>query len=235
MGWGRGTRGTRVRRSAVLLRRKQGLNPLSMSYLIPYLEHVAQCFGRGATFFTGDGGDKVLPDLRSMADIADADHAARELLRRHQIMPLEHVAALTGISQAEIFITLRDRLDAYPEERWIDRCVHFEIFERAFKWLFEGEDRNRGFLWSTTPFYAAPFFAAAMRYGSRHKAHRALYREFLLAISPAAAAVEYAGVGAPIDSDGFRIAAKAASLLAERCACSRRPCRCARFPTAPQG
>lgn len=199
-----------------LLRRKQGLNPLSMSYLCPYLEHVAQRFGRGIVFFTGDGGDKVLPDLRPAADPGDANGAARALLRRHQIMPLEHVTALTGISRADMVLELQDRLEGYPEREWIDRCVHFEIFERAFKWLFEGEDRNRGFVWSTAPFYAAPFFLAAMRCGSRHKAHRALYRDFLLDLSPAAAAIEYAGIGAPIDSAAFRVAAKAASLLAER-------------------
>src|SRR5262249_41166088 len=115
----------------------------------------------------------------------------------------------------DIVNELRDRLTAYPEEQWADRYVHFEIFERAFKWLFEGEDRNRGFFWSTAPFYATPFFLAAMRCGDRHKAHRALYRDFLLEISPAAAEVEYAGIGAPIDSDAFRVASKAAALLAE--------------------
>lgn len=201
-----------------LLRRKQGLNPLSMSYLCPYLEHVAQRFGRGIVFFTGDGGDKVLPDLRPRADPGDADGAAGALLRRHQIMPLEYVSALTGISGIDLVLELRDRLNGYPEQRWLDRYVHFEIFERGFKWLFEGEDRNRSFVWSTAPFYATPFFVAAMRYGSRHKAYRALYREFLLDLSPAAAAIEYAGVGAPIDSSAFRIAAKAAALLAERAA-----------------
>src|SRR6185295_17601737 len=132
-------------------------------------------FGRGIVFFTGDGGDKVLPDLRSRVDPGDADGAAEALLRRHQIMPLEPVTAMTGISRVDIVLELRDRLNSYPEQQWIDRCVHFEIFERAFKWLFEGEDRNRGFVWSTAPFYAAPFFVAAMRYGSRHKAYRALY------------------------------------------------------------
>jgi asparagine synthase (glutamine-hydrolysing) len=201
-----------------LLRRKQGLNPLSMAYLCPYLEQVAQRFGRGIVFFTGDGGDKVLPDLRPRADPDDADGAAAALLRHHQIMPMEHVTALTSVSEVDVILDLRDRLHGYPEQQWVDRCVHFEIFERAFKWLFEGEDRNRGYVWSTAPFYAMPFFVAAMRYGRRHKAYRALYRDFLLALSPAAAAIEYAGVGAPIDSTAFRVAAKAAALLAERAA-----------------
>jgi len=163
---------------------------------------------------TGDGGDKVLPNLRPTA-VADADGAVRQLLRCHRIVPLEQVSALTGVGEVDIVLELRDRLAAYPEECWADRHVHFEICERAFKWLFEGEDRNRGFFWSTTPFYAPPFFRAAMRCGDHHKDYRGLYRDFLLELSPAAAAVEYAGVGAPIDSAAFRIAVKAAALLAD--------------------
>jgi len=198
-----------------LLRRKQGLNPLSMSYLVPYLEGVAQRFGRGIVLFTGDGGDKLMPNLRPTVVMTDADGAAAEVLRVHRIVPLEQASALTRVGAADIVNELRDRLAAYPEELWPDRYVHFEIFERAFKWLFEGEDRNRSFFWSTTPFYATPFFLAAMRCSERHKAHRTLYRDFLLEISPAAAGVEYAGLGTAIDSTAFRVAAKAASVLAE--------------------
>jgi asparagine synthase (glutamine-hydrolysing) len=204
-----------------LLRHKGGLNPLSMAYLLPYLAQLARRFGSHIVFFTGDGGDKVLPDLRPAAPAADADEAAAALLRSHALLPLDQVGALTGVRCADIVAELCDRLNAYPEAGWADRHVHFEICERAFKWLFEGEDRNRGFFWSTAPFYAAPFFLAAMQGDRGHKAHRALYRHFLLELSPAAAAVEYAGVDAPIDSAAFRTAAKAVALLAE--AMHRRP------------
>lgn len=203
-----------------LLRLKSGFNPLSMAYLVPYLERVQAELGGDVVFFTGDGGDKVLPDLRGDAAL-DADGAVAAVVRAHALLTPGEIAALTGVGRADLLGALRQRIASHPEEEWPDRRAHFEVFERAFKWLFEGEDRNRTFFWSTTPFYAAPFFRAAMRCPPAHKAHRGLYRDFLLALSPAAAAVEYAGLGAAIDSDAFRIAAKAASVLARHA--GRRP------------
>jgi asparagine synthase (glutamine-hydrolysing) len=197
-----------------LLRLKSGLNPLSMAHLIPYLEEVQRIFGAGISFLTGDGGDKLLPDLRADASVVDAERTATELLQAHQVFSPREVEAITGVVGAEVLAELRRRLDSYPEERWPDRRVHFEILERAYKWLFEGEDRNRSYFWSTTPFYSTPFFLAAAGCAGEHKAHRVLQRDFLLEISPAAASVEYAGVGAAMTSPAFRVAAKAASLLA---------------------
>jgi asparagine synthase (glutamine-hydrolysing) len=48
------------------------------------------------------------------------------------------------------------------------------------------------------------------------KSQFGLYREFLQALSPAAAAVEYAGMGGSVASEKFRVASKALALLGER-------------------
>jgi asparagine synthase (glutamine-hydrolysing) len=58
------------------------------------------------------------------------------------------------------------------------------LFERGFKWLFEGEDRNRQFFWSVSPFYGREPFRLAMDCPSRLKARYALYRRFMESLSP---------------------------------------------------
>jgi asparagine synthase (glutamine-hydrolysing) len=94
--------------------------------------------------------------------------------------------------------------------------VHFVVCERALKWQSEGEDRNRCYFWSTTPFSGTHFFNYAMGCPDEQKSQFGLYREFLQALSPAAAAVEYAGRGGSVTSDKFRVASKALALLGER-------------------
>jgi asparagine synthase (glutamine-hydrolysing) len=126
------------------------------------------------------------------------------------------VSALTGLESEGIIYELRRHIASYPEEDVRQKYVHFMIYERAFKWLFEGEDRNRFYFWSTTPFTGIRFFDAAMRCPDEQKSYHRLYREFLLGLCPAATAIESVGIGAPITSDKFRMARKALALLGER-------------------
>jgi asparagine synthase (glutamine-hydrolysing) len=88
--------------------------------------------------------------------------------------------------------------------------------ERAFRWHSEAEDRNRCYFWDSTPFYSPDFFTATMRCPAELKADYELYREFFRQLSPEAAAIEHAGIGAPITSDAFRKSTRAVSLLRER-------------------
>lgn len=83
--------------------------------------------------------------------------------------------------------------------------MHFLIYERGFKWLFEGEDRNRFYFWSVTPFYSIPFFNYAMNCSDNNKSHYALYREFLLKLSPSASMIDNARYRCPITSNKFKI------------------------------
>jgi len=73
--------------------------------------------------------------------------------------------------------------------------VHFLVFERGFKWLFEGEDRNRHFFWSTAPFYGRQVFTRAMRCPANLKANYLVYRLFMEALGPSLVDVESTTVG----------------------------------------
>lgn len=199
-----------------LLRLKNGMNSLGMSFLLPYLEQVREAYGPKLVFITGDSGDKVLRDLTPWAKVEDLDGAVAYLVAQNAKFPLEVVVALTGVKESDMIGEIRDRLSSYPEEDWGRRYAHFMICERGWKWQSEGEDRNRCYFWSTTPFSGTRFFNSAMGCPDEQKSQFELYREFLQALSPAAAVVEYAGMGGSVASEKFRVTSKALALLGER-------------------
>ncbi len=167
-----------------LLRLKSGMNYLGMAFILPFFDLLASECGRDVAFFTGDGGDKIMPDHRPRTKVQSLDALVRYVLAKHGILPLATVASLTGASSVDIVAALEARLRGYPEERWEDRHVHFMLFERAFKWLFEGEDRNRQFFWSVSPFYGREPFRLAMRCSGDLKAGYGLYRRFMEVLNP---------------------------------------------------
>jgi asparagine synthase (glutamine-hydrolysing) len=187
-----------------LLRLKAGLNPLGMAFTVPFLRAVAERFGEGAVLVTGDGGDKALPDLRPATPLLTLDDLVAHVTGRAPLFALDTVSALTGVPASAILDDVRSRLASYPEARMSDRWLHFLVHERAMKWLFEGEDRNRAYLWSVAPFWALPFFTLAMRAPDDEKAHYELYLRFLQRLSPAAARVRNANWGLPAVSFGAR-------------------------------
>jgi len=178
-----------------LLQIKGGLNFLGMSFILPFLEKVQSIYGTEIRYLTGDGGDKVLRDLRPTRHLLTLEKSVNYLLEYNQVFSVTEAAALTGISEGELLEEIGREISAYPETEFDQKYIHFMIFERAFKWLFEGEDRNRYFFWSATPFYAIKFFNYAMGCSDTQKADFHLYQEFLLQLSPEVSAMENATWG----------------------------------------
>lgn len=172
-----------------LLRIKNGHNYLGMSLQIPYLHKVVETYGTKITFFTGDGGDKVFPDLRPVTDLKSIDALTEYIISNNKVFNLESVSALTGIRKDDIIAELKNYLLLYPESDFNQKYVHFIVYERGFKWLFEGEDRNRYYFWSVAPFWSVEFFNYAMNCLDKHKTWYKYYREFLLKLSPEATRV----------------------------------------------
>jgi asparagine synthase (glutamine-hydrolysing) len=88
-------------------------------------------------------------------------------------------AKLAGIEPDQLFESIRNRVAWYPESSYSGMYVHFMLAERTTNWLFEGEDRNRQFFWSCSPFYSTQFFKAAMNCPARLKKDHKLFRAFL--------------------------------------------------------
>jgi asparagine synthase (glutamine-hydrolysing) len=196
-----------------LLRIKNGMNPLYMSFLLAFLDQIRTSWGSKVVFVSGEIGDRLLPDRRPSVDFAGVAEVVGHLISQDPKFSLDMVSALTALEPADILAELRDHVSSYPEQDWIQKYVHFVTYERIFKWLTEGEDRNRCFFWSATPYSGYEFFDSAMRCPDEQKSYYGLYREFLLQLSPAAAAIEHAGTGEAVTSDRFKTVRKALTLL----------------------
>jgi len=109
---------------------------------------------------------------------------------------------MTHIERSQILSEIVNCVMAYPEKEWENRYMHFLHFDRCFKWQFEGEDKNRCYFWSLTPFYSIPFFNYVMNCPETTKKRFKLYREFLLRLSPEAMAIDNANWQFPITSKG---------------------------------
>jgi asparagine synthase (glutamine-hydrolysing) len=178
-----------------LLSIKDGMNPLGMSFIINFLRRLRADWGEGAGLFTGDGGDKVLPCLAPAWTPKTLEQVAHMLIADQQVWPLDRVAEISGVTIEAIVEELAATLRDYPETSLANKYVHFLVYERAHKYLFEGEDRNRAYLWPMSPFYAPPVFEYAMGCGQRKKRRYRLYRELLSRTLPQAGSVPNANWG----------------------------------------
>lgn len=187
-----------------LLHMKVGLNYLAMNYMVQYLDALRNEHGSRLNYITGDGGDKVLVDLRPTRSLKSLEDLVQYILSRHQGNSVQCVSRMTGLSVDEIICGICDHVDSYPEDGFDDKLVHFVIFERGRRWLFEGEDRNRNFFWHLAPFYGINFFRYAMNCSDEQKANHKLYKELLVNLSPEVANIPNNHWGFSITSKKYR-------------------------------
>ena len=185
-----------------LLSTKQGMNDLRLSFLLDFLDSVGE--GRGATYVTGDGGDKAFPDHTPPRSFEDVDDLVDYVVSSNRIFSPEEAAGVAGVSEEALLESVRARVESYPEGDLRARYVHFLIRERGMNWLFDGEDRNRYYHWTVSPFYSLPFFRYALNCPDGQKRGNELYRAFLAELEPAVLDVEYVNFGAPITSIEYR-------------------------------
>ncbi|MCR9172698.1 MAG: asparagine synthase-related protein [bacterium] len=155
-----------------LLQFKQGINYLSMSYVLPYYRMHAE---RGLTTITGDGGGKFFVDLSALKSIRSMKSLMRYIMRYNAFCSIETAAKLVGISAMELEENIMGHLDAYPFASYDDKYVYYLIREAGINWAFEGEDRNRQFVWSTTPFYNPSLIETCLSIPQSAKEYGSLY------------------------------------------------------------
>lgn len=179
-----------------LLVLKDGLNDMDNGSILPFMDKIVERWGRRATYLTGDGGNQLFGTTM------------------HYLVPSVLAGQITGVSQemAEGLMQLtpgtiraeHDKLlSSFPEKDPLRRATHFILCERNPRWLFEGEDRSRSFLWQTSPFFSRVFFREVMRIPAHRKEYHRLYREFQTRLSAACSRIPDANYGIPIASAWF--------------------------------
>ena len=157
-----------------LLNIKQGLNYLGMAFILPYLKYL-----EGKNVLTGDGGDKVFPYLGDHVNYESKHQLAEVLVQRHAIFSPDLLTKTLGFAKDELRQLIYTEIAAQDEDNLSNAAIRFVLKQRAFKAYFEGEDRNRFYCWSTSPFYDPDFFYFMMSLPKEMKLHGRLYPKFL--------------------------------------------------------
>ena len=171
-----------------------------MAFIIPFLERLAGEWGRATDYVTGDGGEQFIADLRPERLGRDAKGLTKAIVRDHGLLPSSTAERIMGLEEGALQHELEECVRGYPEEDPVQKAVHFKLYERGRKWLFEGEDRNRCFMWQFSPFYSLPMVRLAMEIPDHTKRDAALYIEFHKQLNPTLAHIPNANFGLAIDS-----------------------------------
>lgn len=170
---------------------KRGHNYLGVSFLLLWLEMLRES---GETrLITGDGGDKLLPSLLPETALLSERQFLNYLFARNAILAPGEAARLTGVTVGELEEWILTLVKRYPARDWNERYKQFLLAERGGRWLFEGEDRNRYFCESRTPFYDPEFYSLALEVPEAWKRSNLFYRQFLKLLHPELARIRTAG------------------------------------------
>jgi asparagine synthase (glutamine-hydrolysing) len=166
---------------------RDGLNDIAMAPVVAFLKRIQTERGARTLHFSGDGGNE-LTDRRCPWWVRTFDDFLGWCLEQH-FWPPRIAATLAGVAETELREEIAARLQSYPERGLRYRGVHFRIIDRAMRWLCEGEERNRSFVWHQSPFFGTRFFEMAMSVDPRQKQGDRLRAELLAALDSRLAAI----------------------------------------------
>ncbi|MCB2207888.1 MAG: hypothetical protein KQH67_06290 [Bacteroidetes bacterium] len=181
-----------------LINAKYGMNYLGMAFIIPFLKSMAQQYD---VMLTGDGGDKTLAYLFPEKHLFQKDLAS-QILQRNEVTSARVCSQIFNFDMAINEQEMRAHLNGYGYPSQDLNYKHFLIFERTKNWLFEGEDRNRQYIWSTSPYYHPGFFQMVHSIDERKKKNFKLYRLFTQLVHPELNKITNANWGFPIHQTG---------------------------------
>lgn len=216
---------------------KDGLNGVGIAYLMPFLREIVRRWTDRAVILTGDGGDKVFPDLRPLGRSRSLDEVAEAIVADASRLDAGLVERLFDLPSGTLLGDLRHRLDAYPEDDLAAKGIRFQLTERGRKYLFEGEDRTRGLAWAATPFYALSVFEASMAIPPAAKRDYRFYARVQRRLAPVLVELPHADFGLAIVSRRFYVRQAARRLVFRGLGSSTRPLlmRARGVGTAPSG
>ena len=167
------------------VRFKLGIQPSRLYFLYQYCEKIRDVYGENITFFTGDGGDKVFPDLTSGISFNDNQKLLNHILNEHCEFSPRQASLLVGVSEFDLRDQFRRAIERLPGNNSKLKYEQFILRGRMKRYIFEGEDRNRSFYWSTTPFLSKSFYSLMMSIDRELKADEGLYSLFIARLDPA--------------------------------------------------
>lgn len=159
---------------------KGGMNYVGMSFILDFLKKLGASY---SLMFSGDGGDKTLPALFPLVK-PQQNKLSGLILKSNSCASAKEIDYLVSFDVQDYEKEFRHYLKNLPGKDAQLKYKHYQLFERALHWLFEGEDRNRNYIWSTTPFYNPLFFKLAHSIPEKEKTNFRLFRKFIELVDP---------------------------------------------------
>lgn len=183
-----------------LLRMKNGLNSLSMSFILPFFENIKEEYGQGVVYYTGDMGLATMKNNSPFKRIKNVDELVDYIFEHNSLFSLRETVNLVKIKEDEIRDDIKGLLLTYPELTFSQKYVHFMIYGKAINWGFEGIDRNRYYFWTATPLLSNKVFSYSINCPDRQKGPHKMYKHFFINLFPEAAEIIYGDYMVPITS-----------------------------------
>jgi asparagine synthase (glutamine-hydrolysing) len=158
---------------------KLGIQPARFYYLFQYCKKVYELYGNRIVFWTGDGGDKVFPELTHGITFDQNQRLFNYIIKENYEFSIPEAAQLTGVSKKDLINQIWTTITSYPGKNSGDKLQYFYLSGRMKRYIFEGEDRNRNFFWSTNPFLSKQFFELIMKIHPSIKKDNHFYTKFI--------------------------------------------------------
>ncbi|MBA3986982.1 MAG: hypothetical protein H0X63_10515 [Flavobacteriales bacterium] len=164
----------------VLMKVKMSIQSARTYFLYKYCKEVKNIFGNEITFFTGDGGDKVFPDLTRGLTYVDDNSLLNLILNEHHEFSIQFAAKIIGVNEEALKNQIFAIIKNLNGETSGLKHEEFLLRGRMKRYIFEGEDRNRNYFWSTTPFLSKDFFTLMMSVENNVKNQKNFYSNFII-------------------------------------------------------
>lgn len=176
---------------------------MSTAVLLPFEEFLQTKYHHLNSGFSGDGGDKVLPCHLLPHKIMSESDFLKIILEKHSFTKCSPsvVSGITGVAVDDLLHGILAAVAEYPEKTWNGKYLRYVIYERGLKLMVEGPDKVRYYHWAHCPFYSLPFFKAALAVPQAEKRNNVFYRRFLTLLHPGVAAIPYANIKRPYNTN----------------------------------
>ncbi|HHS13945.1 MAG TPA: hypothetical protein ENN03_09295 [bacterium] len=173
---------------------KKGMCSFGMGFILSFFQSIRERYGSKVLFFTGNTG-MLLRHYGLPADIDDSAKLSEYILSRHHQLPMDMVAAWTGISPAAVREKLTEIVDRYPENSLEGKYLHFIMTGKGMIWHYENADLARYYFWPCAPLESTRFYQMASRIPQSMKKDYQLYRCFIGHLNPDAGRIPDANTG----------------------------------------
>jgi asparagine synthase (glutamine-hydrolysing) len=151
---------------------KSGMNGQEVAFMIPYLDFISKW---SDCSITGDGGDKFLVNLFPLMKTNNRKQLIEAIVKFNSAADILTVSKLCGVTKQSVLDRIYETLDGYDIPNHNSTYAAFLMRERGINWAFEGEDRNRFILWSTSPYYSPKVIEEAVKFSMPSKNYGRLF------------------------------------------------------------